>query len=282
MAIGFSPVLVRLSDLDPLASGFWRLGLSIPVLAAVALMTAPLARRGGVAFTRTDHLWALAAGLAYGVDIAFWHLALFYTSVTDATLIANLAPLIVTLTAIALFGERPGPIYLAGFALSIGGALSLVLQKSAGAPPVDRLLGDLLALGAAVTYAAYMMIAGHLRQRHSAQIIVFYTTAVSGALMLAVTLIAGDNLLPASLIGWAVILAIALVSHTGGQGLIIYALGHLPASFSSMTQFIQTAVAALAAWVLLSEPLTAMKVVSAAAILAGIVICRAYPPKRAA
>ena len=81
-------------------------------------------------------------------------------------------------------------------------------------------------------------------------------------------------MLPGSVMGWAVIFGIALISHTGGQGLIIFALGHLPASFSSMTQFIQTAVAALAAWVLLSEPLTVMKVMSAAAILAGIVICR--------
>lgn len=280
VAIGFSPVLVRLSDLAPLASGFWRLGLSIPVLGLVVLLTAPLALRGGLAFTRRDHAIALIAGLAYGIDIACWHLAIYYTSVTDATLIANLAPLIVTLTAIVLFAERPTPVYMLGFALSISGAISLVLQKSAGAPPVDRFLGDMLALGAAVTYAAYMMLAGHLRQRHSAQMVVFYTTLVSGLMMLGVALYAGDAMLPASLLGWAVILGIALISHTGGQGLIIFALGHLPASFSSMTQFIQTAVAALAAWVLLNEPLTVMKVISAAAILAGIVICRATAVKK--
>ncbi|MDP4823067.1 MAG: EamA family transporter, partial [Aestuariivirgaceae bacterium] len=100
VAIGFSPVLVRLSDLAPLASGFWRMGLSIPVLAVVALLTAPLALRGGVAFTRRDHVLAILAGLAFGIDIACWHLSIHYTSVTDATLIANMAPLIVTLTAI--------------------------------------------------------------------------------------------------------------------------------------------------------------------------------------
>jgi drug/metabolite transporter (DMT)-like permease len=274
VAIGFSPVLVRLSDLAPLASGFWRMGLSIPVMVVVALLTAPYARRGGEAFTRRDHVLCILAGLAFGIDIACWHLSIYYTTVTDATLIANLAPLIVTLSAIVLFGERPSPIYMLGFALSISGAISLVLQKSIGAPPIDRVLGDAFGLGAAITYAAYMMISGHLRQRHSAQTIVFYTTVVSGLFMLGVALASGAPMLPGSLMGWAVILGIALISHTGGQGLIIYALGHLPASFSSMTQFIQTAVAALAAWVLLSEPLTVMKVMSAAAILAGIVICR--------
>lgn len=257
-----------------MASGFWRLGLSVPVLALAALLTAPLARRGGTRFTKADHALALTSGIAYGVDIACWHLALFYTSVTDATLIANMAPLIVTLTAIALFGERFGPTYLAGFALSISGAILLVMQKAAGAPPVDRFFGDVLALGAAITYAAYMMIAGKLRQRHSAQTVVFYNTLVSGIVMLAIALWWGDALIPTSAYGWLIVAAIALVSHTGGQSLIVYALGHLPASFSSMTQFIQTAVAALAAWVLLNEPLTPMKVAAAAAILAGIVICR--------
>jgi drug/metabolite transporter (DMT)-like permease len=281
VAIGFSPILVRLSDLAPLASGFWRLGLSVPILGLLALLTAPTARRGGVAFTRTDHLWAIAAGVAYGIDIACWHLALFYTSVTDATLIANLAPLVVTLSAIVLFSERPGPIYYLGFALSIAGAIALVLQKPVGAAPVDRLLGDLLAVGAAITYGAYMLIAGHLRQRHSAQTVVFYTTVVSAAIMLATTLWTGAALLPGSWIGWLVVLGIAVVSHSGGQMLIIYALGHLPASFSSMTQFIQTAVAALAAWIVLNEPLTVLKVLAAVAILAGIIICRAYPPRKA-
>ena len=272
--MGFSPVLVRLSDLAPLSSGFWRLGLSIPVTGLFALITAPLALRGGLAFTKRDHILAICAGLAFGIDIACWHMALFYTTVTDATLIANLAPLIVTLTAIALYGERPGPIYLLGFALSISGAILLVLQKSGGAEPVNRWLGDLLGLGAAITYAAYMMLAGKLRQTHSAAIVIFYSTFVSGLFMLAIALANGDALLPGSWMGWLVIFAIALVSHSGGQGLIIYALGHLPASFSSMTQFIQTAVAALAAWVLLAEPLTLMKILAALAILSGIVICR--------
>lgn len=271
--------MVRLSDLAPLASGFWRLGLSLPVLALMLWFTRSRAQKDE-AFTRRDHWLLLIAGVAYGVDIACWHLALFYTSVADATLIVNLAPIIVTLSAIALYGEKPGPVYLTGFSLAISGALWLILQKAAGPEPVNRFLGDGMAIGAAVSYAAYMVIASGVRRRHSAQIVVFYTTLISGLMMLAMALFMGQSLWPQSLFGWAVILGIALISHTGGQSLIIYALGHLPASFASLTQFLQTAVAAMGAWLLLAEPMTAMKLAAALAILAGIVICRADPPRR--
>ena len=77
-----------------------------------------------------------------------------------------------------------------------------------------------------------------------------------------------------SLDGWLILLALAVISHAGGQGLMTFALAHLPTSFSSMMGLMQTAVAAVLAWILLSEPLTLMMLASGAAILAGIWICR--------
>ena len=66
----------------------------------------------------------------------------------------------------------------------------------------------------------------------------------------------------------------AVISHAGGQGLMTFALAHLPTSFSSMTGLLQTAVAAVVAWILFAEPLTPMMLASGTAILAGIWICR--------
>jgi len=77
-----------------------------------------------------------------------------------------------------------------------------------------------------------------------------------------------------SLNGWLILVALAVVSHAGGQGMMTFALAHLPTSFSSMMGLMQTAVAAVVAWLILSEPLTLMMLLSGAAILAGIWICR--------
>ena len=69
-------------------------------------------------------------------------------------------------------------------------------------------------------------------------------------------------------------LGLAVVSHAGGQGLLVFALPHLPISLSAMVGLIQTAVAAIAAWIIFGEALTSLMMLSAAAILGGIFICR--------
>ena len=48
--------------------------------------------------------------------------------------------------------------------------------------------------------------------------------------------------------GWTILLGLALISHAAGQGLIAYALAHLPATFSSVGLLLQPVVAAFFAW----------------------------------
>jgi drug/metabolite transporter (DMT)-like permease len=71
-----------------------------------------------------------------------------------------------------------------------------------------------------------------------------------------------------------VVLGLALVSHAAGQGLIAYALAHLPAAFSSVGLLLQPVVAALFAWLLLAEPLAALQVAGGMVVLAGIYLAR--------
>ena len=81
-------------------------------------------------------------------------------------------------------------------------------------------------------------------------------------------------MLPPSLAGVAALAGLALVSHTGGQGLLTYALGHLPAAFSSLVIFIEAVAAAIFAWAFLGEAVGAIQAVGSASILAGIAMAR--------
>lgn len=273
VAVGLSPIFVRLSDLGPLASGFYRLALALPVLWLISALS-PDTHRSDTPVTARDRALLVLTGLIFGSDIIFWHLALTYTTVADATLIANTAPIMVALAAFMFFGERMKPLFAAGLALAIAGVASLVVQTSAGAGPVNRLLGDGFAIGAALSYAAYLLLVSRLRRNHGTQRIVLYTTVFSAALILPLALWISPTMLPASAYGWSLLIALALIGQVGGQTFLTYALAHLPASFSSLTQLMQAAVAAVAAWAILGEALTAMKLVSAAAILIGIYLCR--------
>ena len=78
------------------------------------------------------------------------------------------------------------------------------------------------------------------------------------------------HILPQTWQGAAALLAMAWVSHAGGQGLLVFALGRLPAVFSSLVIFLEAMAAALFGWALLAEPLSLPQALGGALILVGI------------
>ena len=93
-------------------------------------------------------------------------------------------------------------------------------------------------------------------------------------LLFPVALASGEALLPTSASGWLVLVGLAWISHCAGQGLIAYSLAHLPAAFSSVSLLFQPVMAAIFAWVLLSEPLTPLQMAGGLVVLAGIYLAR--------
>jgi len=81
--------------------------------------------------------------------------------------------------------------------------------------------------------------------------------------------------LPASWHGWAVLLAVALVSQQVlGQSLVAYALAGLPAAFSSVALLLQPMIAAALAWAILGEALGLWQTAGGAVVLAAVVLAR--------
>ena len=100
----------------------------------------------------------------------------------------------------------------------------------------------------------------------------------TAAILLVVALAFEERILPASGQGVVMLLCLALLSHAGGQGLLTYALGHLPAAFSSIVILIEGVAAAVFGWLILDERLTLLQFIGCFAIFAGIYIAR---PRRA-
>lgn len=265
--IALSPIFVRLSEAGPTATAFWRTALALPAL--WPLYFARPATRGW------SRPWLLlfAAGLAFAGDLAFWHAAIARTSVANSTLLANLASIFVTLAAWAFFKQRPSAVFLGGLAAALCGVLLLVhssLQFSA-----HGLLGDAFGVVTALFYAAYLLAVKALRDRGcGALLIMAVASTITTAALLPVALVSGERILPVSGAGWLVLFGLALVSHAAGQGLIAYALAHLPAAFSSVSLLLQPVMAALFAWTLLAEPLSPLQLAGGAIVLAGIYVAR--------
>ena len=270
VAIGGSPIFVRLSEVGPVATAFWRVALAfLPFLAAQRLSGPAVdARPSGL----RDYLLLLLPGVFLTVDLLAWHLSLTMTSVANATLLANLAPVFVTLGAWALFGAKITRIFLTGLAMTLVGVV--ILKGGPGAMGGGRIAGDATAIVAAIFYAGYMLAIGHVRSRFSTMRIMVWSTFSTALLVLPVALAFEDALLPVTLYGWAMVLGLALVCHVGGQGLVTYALAYLPTAFSSLTLLLQPVVAALLAWLLLGEAVGPMQAIGGAIVLAGILVAR--------
>jgi drug/metabolite transporter (DMT)-like permease len=274
VAVGFSPIFARLSDLAPLASGFYRMAFAVPAIWLIAWLAGDRVVPLSV-LSRGDRIRLVLAGLAFAADIAFWHLAIANTTVLEATLLASTVPIMVAVVAVFLLGERIRPLFILGLGLALVGVATLAMQRTGALVlPPNRLLGGIYALLAALFFAAYLLIIIKVRRHSSTGTIMFNMTLVAAIGMFPFAFVMSPTMLSGSLNGWLILLGLAFISHAGGQGLMTYALAHLPASFSSMTNLMQTAVAAVVAWILFSEPLTPMMLASGAAILAGIWICR--------
>jgi drug/metabolite transporter (DMT)-like permease len=268
--IGFAPVLVKMSQTGPTATAFFRLLFALPLLWLWVVWDRRSNRFLRQPATSKEYLQLALAGLFFTGDLSIWHWSLQFTSVTNSTLLTNLTPLIVTIGAWLLFGDRVTPGFVAGMALSIGGAAMLVkYSASLGSQP---LLGDALSLVAAVFYAGYLLTLTHLRKTFSTATLMAWSGVVSCVGFGLVAWFSGDKMWPDNASGWGVLLVLALISHVGGQALIAYGFGHLPASFSSVTLLWQPVVAAVVAWAMLGETLGWLQVSGALVVLAGIVL----------
>jgi drug/metabolite transporter (DMT)-like permease len=264
-----SPIFVRLSEAGPTATAFWRVALAVPVLWLLYFF------KSGPATRRYSGKWPLllAAGVAFAGDLGFWHASVQLTSVANSTLLANLASIFVTLAAWIFLQQTPTRLFLAGLGAALAGVMLLV-HTSLGFSSTG-LVGDALGVLTAMFYAGYILAVKALRDRGETTLhLMAVTSTITALFLFPVALATGEPLLPSSASGWWILVGLALISHAAGQGLIAYALAHLRAAFSSVSLLFQPVMAALFAWVLLSEALVPLQIVGGLVVLAGLYLAR--------
>lgn len=274
--IGFSGVFVRFADVGPAAAGFWRMIFALPVLAAWMAMERRRPLAGPV---RSAALWPIAlAGLAFAFDVVLYNASLGYTTIANASLLGNLSPVAVVLGGWLLLGERPTRRVLGALALALGGALMLVAPKLAGAPSSAALpsgpFGDMLAVCAAAAYAAYILAIRCARDSSDAGRIGLISSALCAVFCFAAALALGETIIPASLTGWLAVIALGLISHALGQGLITLSLGSYGAGAASLVMVWPALVSVLAAWAIFGEQPGPAQAAGGVAILAAVLLMR--------
>ena len=272
--IGLSAILVRLSETGPAAAGFWRLTFALPLLALMTVRTT-----GRIGAPPKIALWA---GLFFALDLGFWHYGIRYTSVTNATVLSNLTPVVVTIFAWVFLKQRPRALFLLAVAAAVGGAWLMAFEKGGGGLR-NQPLGDALSAITAIWYALYFLAMGEGRKRDGASRLMFWVSVVGAPLLLTTALLLGEPIFPAGPAGWAACAGLGLM-HVTGQGSIAWAVGRLPTSTASVVVLVQPVVAAYLGWILFAEPIGPLQGLGAAVTLGGVVLAqwasrtRAAPP----
>jgi len=267
LAMGASPIFVRLADVGPLTSAFWRVALALPIL----YLWMRIAERDGapsLAFSRATVL----GGLAFAGDLFFWHLSIVKTTVANATFFATTAPIWVVVFGWLLFRQRVSRNVLTGLGLCILGGAALVAQslRLQG----GHALGDMFGVATGLFFGLYFLAVRAARARSSAARVTFEAALITAGVLLLVALTQEHRFWPESFAGLLALLGLAWISHVGGQGLLAVALGRLPAVFSSLVIFLESIAAACFGWALLGEPVTLLQAAGGLAILLGIYIAR--------
>jgi drug/metabolite transporter (DMT)-like permease len=269
LAMSISPSLVRFADVGPLSSAFWRVFLAVPVL---WMWMRAEERQPGQAKGKSWSLPIVLTGIFFAGDLLLWHLAIMKTTIANATFFATMAPIWVVIFGWLVLKQTVGNATIAGLGLCILGGSALVYQ-SLGLDATHT-VGDALAIGTGVFFGLYFLSVGAARKDTGAARVTFEMSLITIAILLVAALVVEGNIMPRSPEGWGVLLALALVSHAGGQGLLSVALGRLPTVFSSLVIFLEAVAAAGFAWVLQGEPVSALQAIGGAVILGGIWIAR--------
>jgi drug/metabolite transporter (DMT)-like permease len=270
LAISFTPVLFRLSEVGPSATAFYRTALALPII--LGWMLVERRRQPAAMLAPRDALTLVIGGVVFAINIVNYAWAVHLTAVANASLLSNLSPLFVTLGSFLFLRER----FTRGFLLAMLAAIAgvAILASDRLAIGDDELLGDGIALLSAMSFAAYLVIIGKLRLRVGPGTVMLWTGIVTALVLLGVSVASGEAMVPVSPRGWAVLVALAVFSYAIGQGLLTVALAELGAAFSSVALLCLPVSAALLGWVVLGEALSVTQGIGGAIILASILGAR--------
>ena len=267
--IGFAPIFVKWSTLSSSAISFYRMLLAIPFL---FFLNYALNRRFIFKVKNKKTIfYAAIASLAFTTDLTLWHYSMNITSVSNATIIVNSAPIFVAILGFIIFKDKLSKTFIRSFLITYIGIIGLIYYSNNYIN--GKVLGDILCLVAALFYAVYLLVIAKLGKENSLNII-FYTTLFCCLFSVLPMLIQGGNMIPTSKFEWINLLSLAFLCQFGGQYFITHGIGKISASEGSIGLLMQPITATILAAFLFNEILNITQIIFVFIALFGIYLAR--------
>ena len=240
--ISFSPVFVRLVNVSPTTSGFYRVFIGGIALAAFIVLT-------GRRITFSARVWRIlvASAVFFALDLWFWHRSIVYIGPGLATLLANLQVFFMMAAGVLFLGQRPSLIQVVAIPLAVLG-LYLIVGSDWQAPIPNYRAGVWLGVLTAISYAGYMlcMRAARIGAVHAVPMREVAVMSLMVSVVLAVSAVAeGESLAVTTLpdVGW--LLAYGLLAHAIGLMFIASSLADVTTTEAGLALLLQPSLSFL-------------------------------------
>jgi drug/metabolite transporter (DMT)-like permease len=267
-AICFSGILYRLAEVSPATGAFFRCLWALPPL---WLLTRWEERRLGPR-SRSLRRAAWVAGAFFAADLLLWHYAIEQVGAGLATVLGNTQVLIVGLLAWALFRERLPRNSLLAIPVAMLGIVLISGALEGGAYGDNPALGALLGVLTGIAYSGFLLALRRSSDPRRVAGPLFEATLASTVFLVPAGLALGDLDFTPPLEATAWLIVLALSSQVVGWLLISISLARLPTASTSVLLTLQPLLSVLFAALIIDERPSALQLVGAAAILAGLLI----------
>ena len=273
LALAAGPFLVRHAGVGPVAAGFWRLALALPFLLVINLLA-----RQPLRLPRRPVIIAIAlAAFFFAADLAAWHVGIGLTKLGNATLFGNLSSFL--FAAWGLWLARRWPSWVQALGLTLAALGCGLLMVGSAELSASHLRGDLLCALAGFLYTFYLVLVERTRGAVRPLPLLLLATAFGAPVLLIAAWRLDEVIVPAD---WTALFALALCSQVIGQGLLVYALGHVPPLIVGVAMLTQPALSALLGYLYYGEALTGLDWLGAALIVTALILVRLRVAQRAA
>jgi len=241
---------------------FWR------VLLAAVVYWLILRARGRV-LTWAQFRTSAPAGIAISLELAFFFVAIKNTTVANATIIGNLAPLVILVFGIGRFGEKASRLLFSMAGVAMAGVVMVVFGSSA--QPIWSPFGDVLAFVAMLLFAGYFVLAKTARAAVPA--FEFQTGVwLAGAVVLApVAIVEAGGLVFPSWEQWAWLSLLLLVPGTGHLAMN-WAHSRVKLTVASMLTLAIPVLSTIGAALFLDEAIVGWQIIGMAVVVGALAI----------
>lgn len=266
-SVALSAIFVKMTSSDSGVTAFYRMLFSVLIMSPIFFLryTHEIKK-----LSKRDWLFTSIAGVFLAFHFILWFESLNYTSVASSTVLVTLQPLFAFAGTYFFFKEKLSLKTLIAGAIAIMGSVLIGYGdfKVSG----SALYGDLLALIACALITAYLLFGQDVRKRLSLVTYTFVVYSISTLTLFFYIVFKGESFGPYPASEWMWFLLLALIPNLLGHTLFNWAVKWVSTNVISIAILFEPVGAAILAYFILGEYLSASQIIGGSIVLAGITL----------